>query len=53
MGKLNSDKFLTEGNSPVSIGSKQTQVLSVDENAEIIIRSASDRQLEDLVLQIK
>ena len=54
MGKLNSDKFLTEGNSPTqSIRSKQTQVLSVDENAEIIVRSAGEKQLEELIMQIK
>ena len=53
MGKLNSENFLTEEESPISHGSKHTQVLSVDETTEIIIRSAGEKQLEELVMQIK
>ena len=53
MGKLNSENFLTEEESPISHGSQHTQVLSVDETTEIIIRSAGEKQLDELVMQIK
>ena len=42
MGKL-SNKMLSEGDSPNSTGTEQTQVFSVDENAEIIIKNSSEK----------
>ena len=50
MGK--SDKSTTDDESP-SGGSERTQVFSVDEHAEIIIKNASEKQAELLRQQLR